>query len=66
MHKGTCHILTGLLSKGKIYAHCAKNVIHTVHEFRTIVNNRNIKQVKNKKKLLGKLYACKLGRILQF
>ena len=26
-----------------------KKVIHTVHELRTIVNNRNIKQVKNKK-----------------
>ena len=36
-----------------------KKVIHTVHELRTIVNNRNIKQVKNKKKLLGKLYLCK-------
>ena len=35
-----------------------KKVIHTVHELRTIVNNRNIKQVKNKK-LLGKLYLCK-------
>ena len=43
-----------------------KKVIHTVRELRTIVNNRNIKQVKNKKKLLGKLYACKLGTILQF
>ena len=30
---------------------CTKNVIHTVHELGTIVNNRNIKQVKNKKKI---------------
>ena len=49
---------TGLLSKEQkckhTYAHCAKNVINTeIHEFGTIVNNRNIKQVKNKKKLLG-------------
>ena len=33
-----------------------KNVIHSVHEFRKIVNNRNKKQVKNKNKLLRKLY----------
>ena len=31
-----------------------------------IVNNRNKKQVRNKKKLLGKLYLCQLGSILQF
>ncbi len=42
------------------------NKRHTVHEFGTIVNNKNIKQVKNKKKLLGKFYAYKLGTILQF
>ena len=59
---------TGLLSKEQkmLTFICAKNVIYTVHEFGTIVNNRNIKQVKNKKKLLGKLYACKFGTILQF
>ena len=43
-----------------------KNVIPAVHKLGTIVNNRNIKQVKNKMKLLGKLYACKVGTILQF
>ena len=37
----------------------AKNVIHAIHDLETIPNNRNIKQVKNKKKLLGKLYAGK-------
>ena len=31
-----------------------KIVIHTVHKIGTIVNNMNIIQVKNKKKLLGK------------
>ena len=31
--------------------------IHSVHELGTIVNNRNIKQIKNKKKL---------GTLLQF
>ena len=36
-----------------------KIVIHAVHEIGTIVNNRNMMQVKNKKKLLGKLYAHK-------
>ena len=48
------------------YARCAKNIIHIVHELGTIVNNRNIKQIKNKKKLIGKVYAYKLGTILQF
>ena len=42
--------LTGLLSKEQkckhTYAHCAKIVVHTLHEFGTIVNNRNINQVK--------------------
>ena len=33
--------------------------IHIVNELGTIANYWNIKQVKNKKKLLGKLYACK-------
>ena len=46
-----------------------------IHEFGTIVKKRNIKQVKYKLKLLGKLYVCKLlgklyvcklGTILQF
>ena len=32
------------------------------HELGTIVNNGNIKQV-DKKKLLGKLYACKRNKI---
>ena len=49
---------TGLLSKEqKKRKHtyiCAKHVIHTVHDLGKIVNNRNIKQVKNKKKLLWK------------
>ena len=36
-----------------------KIVIYAVHEIGTIVNNRNMMQVKNKKKLLGKLYARK-------
>ena len=44
---------------------CAKNVVHTVHTLGTIFNDRNIKHVKNKKELLGKLNACKLGTILQ-
>ena len=35
---------------------CKKRHGHTVHKFGTIVNNRSIKQVKNKKKLLGKLW----------
>ena len=48
------------------YAHCCKNVFQTVHVFGTVVNNMNIKQVKTKKKLLGKIFACKLGTILQF
>ena len=43
-----------------------KKVINTVHELRTIVNNRNIKQVKKTKKLLGKLCSCKLRTIIQF
>ena len=34
-----------------------KTVIHAVHEIGTIVNDRNMMQVKNKKKLLGMLYA---------
>ena len=38
---------------------CEKNVIHAEHELGTIVNKRNIMQVKNKKKLLGKLYVRK-------
>jgi len=37
----------------------AKNVIHTGHKFGTIVKNRNIKHVENKKKLLGTLNAYK-------
>ena len=41
-------------SKKETYI-CEKNVIHAVHEIGTIVNNRNIMQGKNKKKLLGKL-----------
>ena len=36
-----------------------KNAIHAVHELGTIDNNRNMMQDKNKKKLLGKLYAHK-------
>ena len=46
----------------------AKNVIYTVHELGIIVNKRSIKQVKTKKKLLGKLCACnsKLGTLLNF
>ena len=36
-----------------------KNFIYAVHERGTIVNNRNMMQVKNKKKLLGKLYGRK-------
>ena len=47
MHKGT---------KKETYIR-EKIVIHAVHEIGTIVNNRNMMQVKNKKKLLGKLYA---------
>ena len=45
---------TGLLSKEqKMQTYiCAKNVIHTVHEFGTIVNKRNIKQVKITKKVI--------------
>ena len=41
---------TGVLSKEqKMQTYiCAKKVIHTVHEFETIVNNRNKKQVKTK------------------
>ena len=35
---------------------------HNEHELGTIVNNGDIKQV-NKKKLLGKLYACKRNKI---
>ena len=34
---------------------CGKNVTHIVHEFGIIVNNMNEKQVRNKKKFLGKL-----------
>ena len=42
-----------------------KKVIHTVRELQERNNNnRNLKQVKNNKKLLGKLQACKLGTIL--
>ena len=41
---------------------CAKNVIHTVHEFGTIVNKRNIKQVKITKKVI----CIKFGTKLQF
>ena len=42
---------TGLLSNEQkiltyTYAYYARNVIHVVHEFGTIVNNRNINQVK--------------------
>ena len=60
----------GLLSKEQkmqtdICAFC-KEPHYTVHEFGTIVNNRNIKQVKKTKELLGKLCACKLGTIIQF
>ena len=62
----------GLLSKEQkmqtdiwLCAFC-KNPHYTVHEFGTIVNNRNIKQVKKTKKLLGKLCACKLRTIIQF
>ena len=36
-----------------------KIVINAVHERGTIVNNRNMMQVKNKKKLLGMFYAHK-------
>ena len=43
--------------KGNI--HTRKIVIHADTEIGTIVNNRNMMQVKNKKKLLGKLYARK-------
>ena len=32
----------------------------------TIVNNRNIKQFRNKSNLLVKHYSCKLGTILLF
>ena len=41
---------TGVLSKEqKMQTYiCAKNVIHTVHNFGTIVNNRGKKQVKTK------------------
>ena len=35
-------------------------------ELGTIVNNRNKKRVRNKKKLLGRLYLCQLRLILQF
>ena len=46
-------------TKKETYIH-EKIVIHAVHEIGTIiVNNRNMMQVKNKKKLLGKLNACK-------
>ena len=50
---------------GNIHYIC-ENVVHTVHELGTIVNKRDLKQVKNKKSILGKLYACKSGAMLQF
>ena len=37
-----------------------------IHELGTLVNNGNTNQVRNKKKLLGKLYTRKLGKLLQF
>ena len=40
-----------------------ETLIHTGHKLGTIVNSRNIKHVENKKKLLGKLNACKYGTI---
>ena len=48
---------------------CENIVIYDVHEIGTIVNNRNIMQVKNKKKLLEKLYASTywvLSKIIYF
>ena len=36
-----------------------ETLIHTGHKLGKIVNSRNIKHVENKKKLLGKLNACK-------
>ena len=50
-------ILKGTKRKHNTYG--KKIVIHAVHERGTMVNNRNMMQVKNKKKLLGKLYARK-------
>ena len=57
---------TGLISKEQtmqtyICAHCAKNVIYTVHEFGRIVKIRNIKKVKTKKKLLGTIFNLDSG-----
>ena len=54
--------------KKRKHTYAQKNIIHTVHELGTIVNNRNIKQVKNKKKILCKLYArnLKLGKLSKF
>ena len=45
-----------------------KNVIHIEHvyEFGTMFNKGNLKQVKStKRNQVTKLYACKLGTILQ-
>lgn len=41
---------------------CTRSTRYNEHELGTIVNNGNIKQV-DKKKLLGKLYACKRNKI---
>ena len=63
---------TGLLSKEQkmqtyICALCKNRLSYFTWIWnKTIVNNRNIKQVKKTKQLLGKLYACLLGTILQF
>ena len=51
-------MIIALRYKNETYI-CEKIVIHAVHERGTIVNYRNIMQVKNKKKYLGKLYALK-------
>ena len=43
-----------------------KNKEHIYFVCRNNSNNKNIKQFRNKKKLLRKHYSCKLGTILQF